>query len=477
MSMFSNFIGRKTPADEAAPTTTAPAANVIEIDQELFFPIATQLGEDNEMVRNLLIDTEHRLSELDTIKRSIGKLVDPVSKTLRAYEETKNQKIGLQTQLNNTRTAYNKQREALEAAELRVTTLETERTQLRELLAIAQQRVAALEGASAEQTQELNARRAQIVDLQRLLQQLTCDLQAARDDNLRLSERVATVDKRLVQLEAETNAAQQKLQLAEQEKSAVSSSLNKALADIAELSRKLLDSDKALTSTSKRLSQIETAFGEIQTERAKLAAALDETTEKYHGDTLAQTARFEALAARATHAEQLLGETRQALAARADEIATYDRRVAEATMARGAAEARFAEIERGLIDRDARIKELDQSRSVLAGQSEALVKSLDARDLAVKSLQHRLQAQDELVKLLEHQLRATRQTNEVRIEELDAELQRERLERTMAEGALEAGRKDIARLLRELSASQYQPPAFANDAAAAKPAGKIQSAA
>ncbi len=148
MSKFASFLGRKTQA-AASPPPGAPAAphsaatglpenNVIEIDQELFFPIATQLGEDNETVRNLLIDAEHKISELETIKRSIGNLVDPVSKTLRAYEETKNQKIGLQTQLNSTRIAYNKQREALNIAEQRVGALEAERSQVRELLTIAQ---------------------------------------------------------------------------------------------------------------------------------------------------------------------------------------------------------------------------------------------------------------------------------------------------------------------------------------------------
>ena len=476
MSMFGNLMGRKIQPAEAAPAATTSAANVIELDQELFFPIATKLGEDNETVRNLLIDAEHKLSELDVIRRSIGKLVDPVSKTLRAYEETKNQKIGLQTQLNNTRAAYAKQLEALDAAEQRIDTLETERTQLRELMAIAQQRVAGLEGATAEQTQELNARRGQIVDLQRLIQQITCDLQAARDDNLRLTERVAGLDKRLVQLEAEAHAAQQQLQLAEHEKAALSGSLDKALAETVDLTRKLSDNDKTLTSTQRRLSQLETAFGEIQSERTKLVAALAETTEKYHSDMLAQNARFEALTARATLAEQMLGESRRTLTSRADEIAAYDRRVAEAVTARGALEARLAEFERGLTDRDNRIKELEEARAALTGQSEALTKSLEARDLACRSLQHRLQAQDELVKLLEHQLGATRQTTEVRIEELNAELQRERLERTMAEGALEAGRRDIARLLRELAASQYRPPAVANDAATAQPA-KVQSAA
>ncbi len=76
--------------------------------------------------------------------------------------------------------------------------------------------------------------------------------------------------------------------------------------------------------------------------------------------------------------------------------------------------------------------------------------------------------------MLEDQIRATRETAELQIEELKAQLQREQLDRTMAEGALEAGRKDIARLLRELSTLQYRPGP-AQEAAPA--AARVQNAA
>ena len=67
-----------------------------------------------------LIDAEHKIGELDTIKRSIGKLVDPVSKTLRALEEAKSEKIGLQGALNNIRITNNKLRSELDTAEKKI---------------------------------------------------------------------------------------------------------------------------------------------------------------------------------------------------------------------------------------------------------------------------------------------------------------------------------------------------------------------
>ncbi len=73
--------------------------------------------------------------------------------------------------------------------------------------------------------------------------------------------------------------------------------------------------------------------------------------------------------------------------------------------------------------------------------------------------QQKIKEQADLIQLLETaDARPSRCANEMQLEQLNAQLQREQLERTMAEGALESGRKDIARLL-------------ARDRRAAAPAG------
>jgi crescentin len=80
-----------------------------------------------------------------------------------------------------------------------------------------------------------------------------------------------------------------------------------------------------------------------------------------------------------------------------------------------------------------------------------------ARENAYNYAQQKIQEQSDLVQLLESEIKAGRDANELQIEQLEAQLQREKLERSMAEGALEAGRKDVSRLLRELGATEYQP--------------------
>ena len=247
--------------------------------------------------------------------------------------------------------------------------------------------------------------------------------------------------------------------------------LDKAPNDAAQMSRRLLDMDKAYVATQASLKRVATTLAEAQSERIRLTTALEDATETHRKDTIAQNARFEALQARSQLSDKLLEDSRQTLAARAEEMGAFDRRLAEATVSRGAIETKFNQIESALAERDGQIKELEEARAMLTERNGELVRAVGTRESAYNRAQEKIQAQDELVEMLEGQIRATRETAGLQIEDLKAQLQREQLDRSMAEGALEAGRKDIARLLRELSAL-HQPAAQE-----AAPAARIQNAA
>jgi len=334
MTKLVSLLGRRStvtaerPAN-LAPRAAEPAKAEIELDHELFLPIATQLGQENEAVRNLLIDAEHKLGELEIIKASIGRLVDPVAKTLNAYEQAKSEKLSLQGVLNNTRIAHNKLREDHDLAQKKAASLEAEAVRLREIVGVAQQSVAALEKAKAEHLAELAARRNHIAELQRHVQQQSADLQQHRIENSRLTERVTAADRRAVQLEGEAQAAQQRSLQSAQERIALQAALDKAHTELAQTARKLTETDKALTQTQARLKTVEASLSEAQADRIRLSAALDEANHKYRDEVTMQNARFEALQARSTMTDKLLEEARATLLARADEIRSFERRVSD----------------------------------------------------------------------------------------------------------------------------------------------------
>ena len=325
MRKFGTFIGRRpsvpavsdknvvadkiaSPEILASPPEPEKRQKVSNLDNELFLPIARQLGEENESIRNLLIDAEHKIDELDTIKRAIGKLVEPVNEKLRSLEEVKSE---------------------LGTAEKKGAMLESECGRLREALTATQQKITALEFTNAEQTTELAARHAQIADLQGRVLQQGGEIQVTRDENRRLNERVALADKQTVQLESEGEATRQKLMVSEQERTAVQKSLDKAHADMTEMSQRLLDNEKALATIKIRMQNTEQTLADTQTERHRLATALDDAKQKHQSEIISQKSNYETLQARATLTEKLLEDMRKSMRERAAEIQSLDRRLAE----------------------------------------------------------------------------------------------------------------------------------------------------
>src|SRR4029077_12363869 len=54
-----------------------------------FAHIGERIGEDNEALRHLLVDTGLQLSSQDELKQSFGKLVDPLHNLLSTLEQAK----------------------------------------------------------------------------------------------------------------------------------------------------------------------------------------------------------------------------------------------------------------------------------------------------------------------------------------------------------------------------------------------------
>ena len=306
---------------------------------------------------------------------------------------------------------------------------------------------------------ERAARRTHIAELQRHSQQQGSDLQLAQDENRKLGDRIAAADKRTVQLEGQTQAAQQKAMQAEQERAAIQASLQKSQGELAQTARRLNDTERTLAATQARLKIVEAGLVDAQSERTRLAGALDEANHKHTDATNQQNSRFEALQARSRLNEGLLEEARQTLMARSDEIRTYERRVAETSTAHDNVADKHNGVLSMLAERDMQIKDFEMTHAALNEQTRMLTHAVATRESAYNNAQQKIQDQSDLVELLEHQLRAAQESTNLQIEQLNAQLQREQLERSMAEGALEAGRKDIARLLREIGSLQYRPVA------------------
>ncbi len=459
MRKFGAFLTRKTAAPDTAfqaatPADAAPADNPLELDEELFSAIGAQIGGENEALRGLLLDANAKVGELDLIKDAVVRLVDPVSKALRAIEAEKSEKAALQTVLSNTRTAYGKLRN--EAAELEKKLSETQQHcgELRHDLANTQNLLRTAEATRAEIAIDIAARRAQIVDLEGQLAQETGESKALRDENNSLDERLTAAEKRIITLESDLNSARQRLLITEDEKRTQQGLLDKASGEAARVSRKLAEMEASLNASQSRLRRVEANFAELNSERARLARALEEANERNEHDRANQRTRFEALQSRAGATEKLLGEARGHLLVRAEEFRDCDRRMRDLALERDALQTRLADLDADRIHKDSAIEELTQQRAALLERTSALTRAFTAKEAALERAEDTIGALNERVGTLEQTLAGEKQTGADTNDELVAALRREKLERAVAEGALETARKDLARVMRDVMALQ-----------------------
>ena len=173
MSKIAALLNRKPAAPSGSPTDLDNTP--IDVDEELFSTIGAELGGNNELLRNLLLNANAKIGELDGIKNAVTQLVAPVSKALREFETEKAEKINLQAALSATRTAYGKLRNEVTELERKAVTAERDAGQLRKDLAFAENAARALETVRGELAIDLAGRKAQLADLEGRLNQETAE--------------------------------------------------------------------------------------------------------------------------------------------------------------------------------------------------------------------------------------------------------------------------------------------------------------
>ena len=104
MRTITHFLARKgvasTSAAFAVPTPVKPGSPTAEEPSEpTLADIGARVGEENETLRNLLIDTDRRLGALDDLKDAFRNLVEPIGSALQALQHEKSDNVGLRNAL------------------------------------------------------------------------------------------------------------------------------------------------------------------------------------------------------------------------------------------------------------------------------------------------------------------------------------------------------------------------------------------
>src|SRR6516162_992010 len=279
MRTITHFLARKggasTSAAFAVPTPAKPGSPAAEEPSEpTLADIGARVGEENEALRNLLIDTDRRIGALDAFRN----LVEPIGAALQALEQEKTDNVGLRNALAELRAGHESVRTEFSALEKRAAELESVGEELGRELTLAQQAARGLEGDKTELTSEIVAVRAEIANLESQLAQETANGRALSEANQILVDHANSADKRIVELQSEGALIREKLLLLENDKRSLQTALDQTLAETSRLSRRLTESENALTAARARLEQMDISLAATENERVTLAPRAPRTS-------------------------------------------------------------------------------------------------------------------------------------------------------------------------------------------------------
>ncbi len=416
-----------------------------------------KLGQENESLRLLFLEAQRKVDELEKLKSSFYAIGEPLSRSLLTHESLKVENAGFRSGLVEARGTITLLRNEIAAFERRVDELQNERLSLGQDIRLARETISGLETTRAEQEDEITEARSRLLEFERQMlhaeeyqRSLESDQQVARD-------MIVTKDAQIAQFNADITRLNESIAMLEGENINLGQSLASRVDEFNRTSRRLAEVESELDGTKNRLNHTRQLLNETKNERKALADQIDEITAQTQAEKISLNMKIDALQSRATLGERLLTEARNTLIAKTDELRTAERRIVEHNVAVSSFEQRLAKQKSTIDGLERQVRELEQSRVTLIERANSLTKNLKARDTALAKLDDRIPVLMGRIDQLENQAESNRATYQARIDELTQALETERMARAVAEGALEAARKERSSLQRELIRSEGAP--------------------
>lgn len=417
-----------------------------------FMDVAERIGSDNETVRNLLRDIDVQFGAVDDLKSSFGRVVEPLHKLADTLSHEKLENAGLRGALSELRTNYNALRAQQQTLESKSSELEIESHRLGQELNALKMANGALAGDKVALTAEVATLCTSLAGLEKQLQEKTNDVRILTEDKRLLHDRVVAAEKRMLELGLAAAIEREKASLLEGEKASLQTSLDRALDRASQTSRELSNFEKLLAESGERLDQL----AALEDERRRLSAACDEANHRREAEVEALTSQLDAARSRSTVAENQCADLRHTIAAQAEQINNAETRLAGAEIARIAAEDKVASLSTSIDDGTSNVRKLEDERSELLERWNALCQTATTREEVLEAALEKINSLTHRIEIVKADAGANRTKAEQQIEQLKTDLERSRMERGVAEGALQTVRTDLTRVQREMTALQHQ---------------------
>ncbi|MBB3949731.1 chromosome partitioning protein ParA [Aureimonas jatrophae] len=407
------------------------------------------IGQRNEMLKVRIGEMSERLGELRTLTDDFSALINPIEAIAEELPKAQARILELEAILSQEMEGNQSLRREVDSLLGRYSAASSD-------LATAVARVGRLETSAREQEAAFEEQRL-------LLREKTTHANALERQLLAEAEHNQSLNLEVKTLRAEATVAEQALldaermlgeeteqrHLAEQEGRRLQSLTEDQAAEILQLTARVEEFEQLADAHLQQVRHLQAQLAVEQAARQKQAAQHENDLTALKTERSGANLKLESLTARLAATDQILGQVRHQLREREEAFRASERASKEAIAEKASFERRHDGIRNDLTRVTAQLGESQKARAELEARCDMLIKALAAKDSQLEGVTTRANNLSERVEALTQRFEKDRLALEATNRRLIEELQNEKAERTLAQGALDIARESRTALQRQ----------------------------
>jgi crescentin len=404
------------------------------------------VGQKNELIRVRFANMIDRLEEIRSLKEDFVLLNEPVTELIRSYPQ-------LQSRLMETEAVLRQETENTTALRRELGDLGSLHARTVDDLNAAVSQLRKAESKIREQDSyiedlRLNAKdkEAIVADLEN---QLAIETERARnitEENQALRLEAQEADQTVARAERELIETRERNGLLDHEVKRLQKVAEEQNYRLSSLSNRYGEMETQLEATRQRASELETKLMAEQVLRQRLETQIDSERSSHQSDLSALDMKIEGLNSRLSATDKILAHTRDQLRDKNEALRGVERSLKETTIEKNTLDRRLESTQQEVERQVAMVNELQRSRIELQERVEMLGKAIAAKDFQIESSDNKVASLSERIDQLTKRFEQDRSTLEAANRRLTEELQNEKAERSLVQGALEIARESRTKI-------------------------------
>lgn len=455
---FRNRFGRKQ--DEAGTSALPEGARAVEAAVASVAPASEKgetivvrpngaldsVGQKNELIRVRFANMIDRLEEIRSLKEDFTLLNEPVNDLIRSYPQLQSRLLETEAVLKQeTETTLALRRELGDLSSLHARTVDDLNAAVSQLRK-AETRLRDQDSFIEDLRLNVKDKEAIVADLEN---QLAIETERARnitEENQALRLEAQEADQTVARAERELIETRERNGLLDHEVKRLQKVAEEQNYRLSSLTNRYGELENQLEATRQRASELETKLMAEQVLRQRLETQIDSERSAHQTDLSALDMKIEGLNSRLSATDKILTHTRDQLRDKNEALRGVERTLKETTIEKNTLDRRLEATQQEVERQVAMVNELQRSRIELQERVEMLNKAIAAKDFQIESSDNKLASLTERIDQLTKRFDQERSTLEAANRRLTEELQNEKAERSLVQGALEIARESRTKI-------------------------------